>query len=75
MKSKKSGEDAAAGYLLEKIPFFGRIIQKIGEDREQIQTALKTGKEQGEAKKWSFLGLISISWGKVFNALKLRGKK
>ena len=75
MKSKKSGEDAVAGYLLAKIPFLGGIIQKIGEDREQIQAALKTGKEQGEAKKWSFLGLISVSWGKVFNALKLKGGK
>ena len=75
MRSKKTGEDMVAGYLLAKIPFLGSIIEKIEKDREQIQTALKTGQEQGEAKKWSFLGLISISWGKVFNALKLRGRK
>ncbi|MBU2637361.1 MAG: hypothetical protein KJ955_00120 [Nanoarchaeota archaeon] len=72
---EESGEDAVAGYLLAKIPFLGGIIQKIGEDREQIQAALKTGKEQAEAKKWSFLGLISVSWGKVINALKLKGGK
>lgn len=75
-KAKSEKEKVTEEYFLTRIPVLGYFFRKIKENREAIETALKTGKKtKGKTAKKSFLWIFKIKTNKTFETLKLKKKK